>query len=128
MTIYIVDDDPNFRKRVKSYLFLDPRIFLIGEAGDGERAVYETKMIRPDVVLMDIRLPGMNGLTAAKRIIDHSPETRVIMLTQYDLDEYRQAAYENGVNGYVVKKSMIPQLFITLWDPIVGQTHSKGLV
>jgi DNA-binding NarL/FixJ family response regulator len=116
MTVYIVDNDSKFRRRVKLYLSLDPRILIVGEAGDGECAVRETKKSRPDVVLMDIRLPGMNGLAAAKQIVCHSPETRVIMLTQYDLDEYRQAATECGVNGYVVKKNMIPQLIWTLWD------------
>jgi len=120
MTVYIVDNDSKFRRRVRLFLALDPRIRIVGEAGDGECAVRETMKFRPDVVLMDIRLPGMNGLAAAKEIINHSPKTRVIMLTQYDQDEYRQAALESGVDGYVVKKNMIPRLILMLWDRTVS--------
>jgi DNA-binding NarL/FixJ family response regulator len=109
-TVLIVDDNAEFRGRVRSLISSEKEIQVIGEAGDGEQAVLEAARLHPDIVLMDVRMPGMNGLEAARRITGESSGTQVIILSQYDIDEYKQAAIESGARDYVVKKSMVHRL------------------
>ena len=109
-TILIVDDNAEFRRRVRSLLSSEAGIQVIGEAGDGEQAVLEAARLHPNLVLMDVRMPRMNGLEAARRMTGALSGTKVIILSQYDIDEYRQAAAENGACDYVVKKSMMQRL------------------
>ena len=121
-TVLIVDDNAEFRGRVRSLLSLEEGIQVIGEAGDGEQAVLETARLHPDIVLMDVRMPRMNGLEAARRITSESSGTQVIILSQYDIDEYKQAATESGVRDYVVKKSMMRRLI-----PAIRAAVSKAI-
>ena len=109
-TVLIVDDNAEFRGRVRALLSSEKEIQVIGEAGDGEQAVLDAARLHPDIVLMDVRMPRMNGLEAARRITSESSGTQVIILSQYDIDEYKQAATESGVRDYVVKKSMMRRL------------------
>ena len=109
-TVLIVDDNAEFRGRVRSLLSSEEGIQVIGEAGDGEQAVLEAVRLHPNLVLMDVRMSRMNGLEATRRITGASSGTKVIILSQYDIDEYKQAAAESGVSDYVVKKSMMHRL------------------
>jgi DNA-binding NarL/FixJ family response regulator len=109
-TVLIVDDNAEFRGRVRSLLSLEEGIQVVGETGDGEQAVLEAARLHPDIVLMDVRMPRMNGLEAALHITGTSSGTRVIILSQYDIDEYKQAAEDSGASGYVVKKNMMQRL------------------
>jgi DNA-binding NarL/FixJ family response regulator len=109
-TILIVDDNVDFRKRVRSTVSPEPGLKVIGEAQDGERAVLETERLHPDVVLMDVRMPRMNGLEATRRIMERAPATRVIILSQFDIDEYRQAARSSGAADFIIKKSILNRL------------------
>ncbi|GAA3476167.1 hypothetical protein GCM10018966_006940 [Streptomyces yanii] len=78
-------------------------IDVVGEAGDGAEAVAAVRRLRPDVVLMDIRMPAMDGLEAARRILAQAPDCRVIMLTTFDLDHYVYAALAAGASGFLLK-------------------------
>ncbi|MFD7336790.1 response regulator [Streptomyces violascens] len=78
-------------------------IDVVGEAGDGARAVASVRELRPDVVLMDIRMPVMDGLEATRRILAQDPDCRVIMLTTFDLDQYVYAALAAGASGFLLK-------------------------
>ncbi|MFC9429850.1 response regulator [Streptomyces sp. NPDC056987] len=78
-------------------------IDVVGEAGDGAEAVAAVSELRPDVVLMDIRMPVMDGLEAARRVLARAPECRVIMLTTFDLDHYVYAALAAGASGFLLK-------------------------
>src|SRR5690242_3171937 len=84
-------------------------IEVVGEAGDGEQALQSARRLRPDVVLMDIRMPGMDGLEATRRLLGSAPTTvagdpvRVIILTTFDLDEYVYAALHAGASGFLLK-------------------------
>jgi DNA-binding NarL/FixJ family response regulator len=102
-TVLIVDDNADFRARVRIFLSTEAYIQVVSEAGDGEQALRETERLHPDLVLMDIRMPGMNGLETTRRLLGRSPVTRVILLSQYDLDAYREAAVECGARDYVIK-------------------------
>lgn len=109
-TVLIVDDNAEFRGRIKTLLSSENEIQIIGEAGDGEQAVLEAARLHPNVVLMDVRMPRMNGLEAARRLTGPSSDTKVIMMSQYDIEEYKQAAAASGARDYVVKKSMMQRL------------------
>jgi len=106
----IVDDDASFRRRVKEFLTSEPDIEVIGEAADGQEAFLKTRELQPDLVLMDVRMPGVNGVDVTRQLKDEMPELSVIILTIFDMQEYREAAMASGASGYVVKKSLIEEL------------------
>lgn len=123
--VLIVDDNVGFRRHVRSLLSSEAGIQVIGEAGDGEQAVFEAARLHPNLVLMDVRMPRMNGLEAARRLIGASSGTQVIILSQYDIDEYKQAAAESGARDYVVKKSMMQKLVPAI-QAAVSDTPLRG--
>ncbi|MGI5287548.1 response regulator [Nonomuraea polychroma] len=100
--VLIADDQALIRSGFR--LILTTRgIDVVGEAADGAQAVAAARELRPDVVLMDIRMPNMDGLEAARRILAQSPRCRVIMLTTFDLDRYIYAALALGASGFLLK-------------------------
>ncbi|MBT2449592.1 response regulator transcription factor [Streptomyces sp. ISL-43] len=100
--VVIADDQELVRTGFR--LILTARgIDVVGVAADGVEAVSEVKRLRPDVVLLDIRMPRMDGLEAARRILAEAPECRVIMLTTFDLDQYVYAALAAGASGFLLK-------------------------
>lgn len=109
--ILIVDDHDLLREGVRALLSQEPGFEVVGEAGDGQEAVRAVRDLRPDVVLMDVNLPGgLGGLEATEAILADRPETRVIMLTQYDQREYIKRALRIGARGYLLKRSVSGQL------------------
>jgi DNA-binding NarL/FixJ family response regulator len=100
--VLIVDDQELIRTGFR--LILTARgIDVAGEAADGAAAVEAERRLRPDVVLMDIRMPGMDGLEATRRILARNPDCRVLMLTTFDLDRYVYAALAIGASGFLLK-------------------------
>lgn len=95
-----------FRQRVKQLLACEAAVEIIGEAGDGEEAILKAREYRPDVVLMDIRMPGMNGLESIRRLNAEMPDLKVIILTAFDLQEYREAAIASGASAFVPKRNV----------------------
>ncbi|NOZ30280.1 MAG: response regulator transcription factor [Chloroflexi bacterium] len=106
----IADDHIGFRQSVKRFLASTPGIEVIGEASDGEEAILKARALQPDIVLMDIQMPGTSGLEALRRIRQESPAIKVIMLTIFDERVYREEAQSRGAHGYVVKSSMAKAL------------------
>ncbi len=106
----IVDDDARFRRFARGILSNEPDMEVIGEAGDGQEAILKVRELKPDVVLMDLRMPGMNGIDTTRQLKKEMPELRVIMLTLYDFEEYREAAMAAGAVNYILKKSMNGEL------------------
>jgi DNA-binding NarL/FixJ family response regulator len=117
-TVLIVDDNADFRGRVRSLLSAETDFQVVGEAGDGEQAVLEAARLHPNVILMDVRMPRMNGLEAARLLTGPSSETKVIMMSQYDIEEYKLAAAACGARDYVVKKSMMQCLIPKIWAAV----------
>jgi DNA-binding NarL/FixJ family response regulator len=108
--VLIADDDERFRWRIGQFLATEPYVEIVGEAATGHEALTCARELTPDVVLMDVRMPGMNGVSATRCLKEEMPDLKVIVLSVYDLDEYRNAALASGASAYVVKKSMIEEL------------------
>lgn len=102
--IVLVDDHEVVRLGLKSLLDHNPQFEVVGEAGNAKEALEQVGAHRPDVVLMDIRLPGISGIEACEEITQNFPDTRVIMLTSYAEDEMLFSAIRAGASGYVLKQ------------------------
>jgi len=101
--VLLVDDQALLRTGFRMILDAEADISVVGEAGDGETGVSMVRTVRPDVVLMDIRMPGTNGIDATARIVREAPDSRVLILTTFDLDEYVFAALRAGASGFLLK-------------------------
>ncbi len=108
--ILIVDDNARFRRRIREFLATEPDIQVVGEAADGREAIDKAIELEPDVVLMDVRMAGMNGFDATRRLVAVRPEMRIIILSRFDLQEYRDAAQASGACAYVAKRSLMDDL------------------
>jgi two-component system response regulator DevR len=102
--ILIVDDHEVVRLGLKSLLEHHPQFEVVGEAGNAKEAIDLVGQLKPDIVLMDIRLPGTSGIEACEEITHNFPETRVVMLTSYAEDEMLFSAIRAGASGYVLKQ------------------------
>jgi DNA-binding NarL/FixJ family response regulator len=112
--VVIADDQHLVRTGFRMILSSQPDIEVVGEASTGSEAVSVTEAQRPDLVLMDIRMPGMDGITATKRIVGGhcGPSTRVVILTTFDLDEYVLDALRAGASGFLLKDVPAEQLVL----------------
>lgn len=115
MRVLIADDRSRSRQGLKALLSTQPGIEVVAEAGDGREAVYLVDERRPDAVLMDAKMPAMDGLAATRVIKDRWPQTKVIILTMYDV--YRAEALDSGANAFLVKGCSTEELLATILDP-----------
>jgi len=109
--LLVADDQALVRSGLRKLLESEPDLDVVGEAGDGEQAVWSAARLKPDVVLMDIRMPVMDGLEATARITGGADPPRVLVLTTYDLDEYVYRALRAGASGFILKDAP-PEQFI----------------
>lgn len=103
ITVLLVDDHPLVRMGFRLMVESAGDLEVVGEAGDGRTAVQQTAALRPQVVLMDVRMPGTDGIEATREIVTADPHVRVLVLTTFDLDEYAFAALRAGASGFLVK-------------------------
>jgi DNA-binding NarL/FixJ family response regulator len=101
--VLLADDDQLIRAGLRALLTADPEIEVVGEASDGELAVYLARRVEPDVVLMDIRMPRLDGIAATRRIAEGQPGVRMVVLTTFALDEYVYDALRAGASGFLLK-------------------------
>ncbi|HEU4402568.1 MAG TPA: response regulator transcription factor [Candidatus Polarisedimenticolia bacterium] len=106
----VVDDHTMFRQGLKSILEREPDMVVVGEAGDGQEAIRKAASLDPDVVLMDIGMPRMNGLEATSRILNECPRAKVVALTVQHGEDYACALLKAGARGYVLKESACADL------------------
>jgi DNA-binding NarL/FixJ family response regulator len=101
--VLIADDHPVFRFGLRTLLKADPTLEIVGEAMNGKEAIAQTSELSPDVILMDLNMPGMNGIQAIRRILTDHPEVHILVLTMFDDDDSVFAAMRAGARGYLLK-------------------------
>lgn len=132
-SVLIVDDQELVRAGFRLILELEPGIEVAGEAADGAEAVRRVAELRPDVVLMDVRMPAMDGIEATRRLTEAGSPTRVLILTTFDLDEYVYSALRAGASGFLVKDAPRDQLVsavrtVARGDALLAPTVTRRLI
>ncbi len=131
--ILLVDDEPLLRLGFRLVLDSQPDMRVVGEAGDGALAVQRTAELDPDVILMDVRMPGTDGIEATKRIVADHGRSRVLILTTFDLDEYAYAALRVGASGFLLKNAPPADLLsgiraVASGDAVVAPSVTRRLL
>ncbi len=132
-TILLVDDQPMLRMGYRMVLDAQPDLRVVGEAPDGLRAVEQTAALEPDVVLMDVRMPGLDGVQATERIVASGSQSRIIILTTFDLDEYAFGALRAGASGFLLKDAPPHDLLsairaVATGDAVVAPSVTRRLL
>jgi DNA-binding NarL/FixJ family response regulator len=123
LRILLADDHTLVRAGIRALLAQMPDIEVVGEAGDGREALALVKALRPDVLLMDIAMPGMSGLEAAAQVKKECPGVKVIILSMHANEEYVMQALRAGATGYLLKDAASVELDLALKAAVAGQTY-----
>jgi DNA-binding NarL/FixJ family response regulator len=131
--VLIADDQALMRAGFRMILEAEPDLEVIAEAANGEEAVAEADRLRPDVVLMDVRMPDMDGIEATRRLLDGNGDMKVVMLTTFDMDEYVYEAFRAGASGFLVKDVPPEQLVagirsVASGDSLLAPTVTRRLI
>lgn len=118
--VLLVDDQRLMREGLRLLLELEPGVVVVGEAGDGQEALAQYEALQPDVVLMDVRMPVMDGVEATRRLLARWPAARVVILTTFDDDEYVLDALRAGALGYLLKDVSVTELVDALRRVMAG--------
>jgi DNA-binding NarL/FixJ family response regulator len=129
ITVLLVDDQNLIRQGLKALLELEPDLEIVGEAENGEAAISLVATLQPNVVLMDIRMPIMDGVAATREIQEQFPNIKILVLTTFDDQEYVTAALHNGAIGYLLKDTPSEELAAAIRAVDKGYTQlSPGIV
>lgn len=112
--ILVVDDQELVRLGFRMVINSQADLKVIGEAGDGAQAITAARVLRPDVTLMDIRMPDVDGVRAAREITRENPRAKIILVTTFDLEDYVEAGLQAGVRGFLLKGAPPPQLLAAI--------------
>jgi len=126
--VLVVDDHELVREGICNLLGLYDDIQIIGEANDGKMAIEKTRELMPDIVVMDISMPGMDGMEATRYISERIPDTKVIMLTQHGEKEYMQLSHKIGAAGYVPKTALVKELASVIHSIYEGHSFIYSLL
>jgi DNA-binding NarL/FixJ family response regulator len=103
--VLLVDDDDLMRAGLRAVLSSDASVDVVGEAGDGRAAVESVRTLRPDLVLMDVRMPDLDGIAATREVLAASPDVKVVILTTFEQDDYIFGALNAGASGFLLKRT-----------------------
>jgi DNA-binding NarL/FixJ family response regulator len=120
--VLIVDDDDLMRAGLRGVLASDDRIELVGEANDGREAAYRVRLLRPDVVLMDVRMPDLDGISATRELTAAYPEVKVVILTTFEQDDYIFGALSAGASGFLLKRTRPEELIAGIHTIAAGDS------
>jgi DNA-binding NarL/FixJ family response regulator len=120
--VLIVDDDDLMRAGLRGVLSSDEAIELVGEANDGREAAYRVRLLRPDVVLMDVRMPDLDGISATREVLAAFPEVKVVILTTFEQDEYIFGALNAGASGFLLKRTRPEELIAAIHTIAAGDS------
>jgi DNA-binding NarL/FixJ family response regulator len=122
ISVLIVDDQDLVREGLRMLLEAEPDLAVAGEAGDGGQALAQARRLDPDVILMDVRMPGLNGIDATTRLVQAGSRARILMLTTFNLDEYVYHALKAGASGFLLKDASREQLTGAVRAVAAGET------
>ena len=117
--VLLVDDEHLMRAGLAELLTVDPSIEVVAQAASGHEAIILARRYRPDVVLMDVQMPGLDGITATKQLVAELPDVRVLILTTFELDDYVFGALRAGASGFVLKRTR-PEELIAAVHTVAG--------
>ncbi len=118
---FLTDDHTLFRQGIRTLLSAEPNLEVVGEAANASEAISQCTDLRPDIVLMDINMPGLSSFEATRQIRKNQPDTKVLFLTMYDDEDYLAECMEAGASGYLLKDSPAEQLVSA-----IGEVHRGG--
>jgi len=121
--VLIVDDHTLLRAGLRSLLAQDPNIEIVGEAADGRDAVRAVGQLMPDLVLMDLTMPGMNGIEAVTEIKRRYPEVRILVMTLHKTEDFIHASLRAGADGYILKDATHDELRVAIRSVLLGKTY-----
>jgi DNA-binding NarL/FixJ family response regulator len=119
--VLIVDDDKLMRAGLRAVLSSDEGIEVVGEADDGRAAIDSARRLRPDVVLMDVRMPEMDGITATREVLEAAPEARVVIVTTFEEDDYVFGGLAAGASGFLLKRTGPEELIAAIHTVAGGE-------
>jgi DNA-binding NarL/FixJ family response regulator len=122
ISVLTVDDQDLVREGLRMLLEAEPDMSVAGEAGDGNQALAQARRLDPDVILMDVRMPEMNGIEATTRLVQGGSRARILMLTTFNLDEYVYHALKAGASGFLLKDAHREQLASAVRAAAAGET------
>jgi DNA-binding NarL/FixJ family response regulator len=133
ISVLVADDQALVRAGFALILGAEPDIEIVGEAGDGGEAIDRARELQPAVVLMDVRMPGIDGIEATRTISADCPATRILMVTTFDLDDYVVAAFRAGASGFLLKTAPRDQLVaavrtVDAGDALLAPASTRRLI
>jgi DNA-binding NarL/FixJ family response regulator len=120
--VLLVDDDDLMRAGLRAVLSSDSRVEVVGEAGSGRAAVERVRALEPDLVLMDVRMPDLDGIAATREVTSASPEVKVVILTTFEQDDYIFGALSAGASGFLLKRSGPEELLAAIQTVAAGDS------